>query len=175
MYLCITLGPTSIAYKKVSCIGLENGLSNCFHDNSDDITCNRSSSASVVCTNSSTLDTVSVRLIGSVVHTEGILQLYFANEWGGVCINGWTLRNADVLCRQLGLGIAISTYGVAIPTGQRIQWLSGVHCNGKESNITECFHLGWGYATSTCYHGNSSVWIKCSGKQKVTFKYNYCK
>ena len=43
-----------------------------------------------------------IRLVGGVVEWEGSVEVCQDNEWGSVCDNSWTVRDAQVACRQLG-------------------------------------------------------------------------
>ena len=43
-----------------------------------------------------------VRLRGTTKATEGIVEICINGEWGSVCDNGWSFRDAAVVCRQLG-------------------------------------------------------------------------
>ena len=38
----------------------------------------------------------------------GRLELFFNNQWGTICINGFTRESADTACRQLGRSRALS-------------------------------------------------------------------
>lgn len=154
-------GVRPIAYNKVTCVGRENAISNCRHDNQA-TPCDLSHVASAVCSNK-TIPSIELRLLGNGASPrEGLLQVYFANEWGIVCASGWSLASAHVVCQHLKEGVAISTFGMVRP-GDNLFWLSGVRCYGNETLLSECQHLGWGYAAESCYHGNMSVWVKCSG------------
>ena len=54
-----------------------------------------------------------LRLRGSFSdEISGRLEVYINNEWGTVCINGFTKRSADTACRQLGSAEAL-TFGEA--------------------------------------------------------------
>ncbi len=44
-----------------------------------------------------------LRLVGGVNGTEGRVEICFSNVWGTVCGEMWGDRQADVVCRQLGV------------------------------------------------------------------------
>ena len=89
------------------------------------------------------------------------MEVNYNGEWGTVCDDEWDDIDADVVCRQLGLGssgIAIGSAGFGQGSGSI--WLSGVTCTGNESTIASCGHLGIN-TTTDCYH-NEDAGVKCS-------------
>ena len=76
----------------------------------------------------------------------GRVEVLYKGVWGTICGDSWDLRDADVVCRQLGYEGALSAPIFRYPTsGQNIHqiWLNGVNCEGNETSISECKHLGW--------------------------------
>ena len=112
-----------------------------------------------------------VRLVGSS-GTEGEVEAYdkVNREWRPLCDDGWNLRSASVVCRQLNLGPPVSIYshasnvhldryyyfGTATSTEYGIERLI---CEGTESNIADCE-----YSTNSTYgcHHNETAGVVCS-------------
>ena len=101
-----------------------------------------------------------VRLADGPTKYEGRVEVYHNGVWGTVCGNGWDLREAEVVCTELGFGEAVA----AIPSafyGQGIGqiWLDDVNCTGIEEAIRNCSHSGWG--NLNCAHDEDSS-VNCS-------------
>ncbi|CAH2250956.1 deleted in malignant brain tumors 1 -like [Pelobates cultripes] len=86
-----------------------------------------------------------LRLVGGMDQCAGRVEIYYQNAWGTVCDDGWNIRNADIVCRQLKCGSAVSALSNAYfgPGSGRIL-LDDVICNGTEQYLWECPHRGWG-------------------------------
>ncbi|CAG7818297.1 unnamed protein product, partial [Allacma fusca] len=64
--------------------------------------------------------------------------------WGLICGDEWTLLEAAVICRQLGLGFAEAAAQTDYFGGNSADIVTtGVKCNGKEDEISQCFHHDW--------------------------------
>jgi len=50
-----------------------------------------------------------VRLTGGVSERDGHVEIFFRNEWGTVCDDGWTVLDAAVVCRMLGFTYVLSS------------------------------------------------------------------
>ena len=86
-----------------------------------------------------------VRLVRGSTSYEGRVEVYYGGVWGTVCDDHWDLNDAHVVCRQLGLGPAISARTAAYYGEGRGQiWLDDVRCVGNELSIQRCSHRGWG-------------------------------
>ena len=90
------------------------------------------------------------------------MEIFNNGKWGTVCDDDWDIRDARVVCRQLGFPDAISAPGSAhFGAGSGQIWLDNVRCSGSESSIENCRHRGWGI--ENCGHGEDASVI-CSSK-----------
>ena len=88
---------------------------------------------------------ITVRLVNGTTEYEGRVEVYYYGEWGTVCDDGWDLKDAQVVCRQLGLGPPIAALGLAhYGEGNGAIFLDEVDCVGNELRIQNCSHNGWG-------------------------------
>ena len=96
----------------------------------------------------------------------------YGGVWGTICSKDWDVKDANVICRELGYTRAIAnatakTYGGG--SGKII--LDGLECNGDESSLTLCVSRGWGISRPDCSH-DLDVGVTCdniTGKCETTF------
>ena len=93
---------------------------------------------------------------------EGQVEMNISGRWRALCASHWSLANANVVCRQLGCGIAISTpRGPYLVEGGDQISTARFHCSGAESFLWSCPVTALG--GPDCSHGNTASVI-CSGK-----------
>lgn len=105
---------------------------------------------------------VPVRLAGNHGRCAGRVELFYQGVWGTVCDDLWDLAEANIICRQLGCGWAVSALSEAyFGEGSGKILLDNVHCKGHEEHLEECSHIGW--FSHNCDHSEDASVI-CSGK-----------
>lgn len=88
--------------------------------------------------------------------TSNRLEVFMSGAWGTVCDDGFSLVEATVACRQLGLGSALSFFTEGRGTGSI--WLDDLNCLGTELTLDSCPHS----STHNCSHVED-VGVTCSG------------
>ena len=48
-----------------------------------------------------------VRLIGGKNKQEGRVEVFYDGQWGTVCDDEWSLKEATIVCKELGYGKAV--------------------------------------------------------------------
>ncbi|XP_030370875.1 lysyl oxidase homolog 2 [Scaptodrosophila lebanonensis] len=65
----------------------------------------------------------------------------FGRTWGTICSTTWSMREANVVCRQLGLGYASkASQGTEHGSRRKTPWaMVGTMCRGTERRLADCF------------------------------------
>ncbi|NXT17740.1 NETR protein, partial [Syrrhaptes paradoxus] len=90
---------------------------------------------------------------------EGRVEVYHDGKWGTICDDQWDDRDAEVVCRQLGLsGPATLASEGDYAAGQGFILLDDVACVGTELSLLDCPHSNWGQ--HDCSHAED-VGVRC--------------
>uniref|UniRef100_A0A3B1KJD0 SRCR domain-containing protein n=1 Tax=Astyanax mexicanus TaxID=7994 RepID=A0A3B1KJD0_ASTMX len=99
-------------------------------------TCDSNEVAHITCS-----EHLPLRLKGGVGSCSGRLEVYHNAKWGSVCGDQWDIRDAQVVCRQLGCGPALSANrSAAEGSGGGTLWMNRVKCRGNEIHLWDCPH-----------------------------------
>uniref|UniRef100_A0A3Q1HEN8 Soluble scavenger receptor cysteine-rich domain-containing protein SSC5D n=1 Tax=Anabas testudineus TaxID=64144 RepID=A0A3Q1HEN8_ANATE len=121
-------------------------------------TCGHEHDAGVLCA-------AQLQLVGGSGQCSGRVEVLYKGQWGTVCDDEWGMSNADVVCRQIGCGHAVSAPTSAhFGKGTGPIWLDNVECSGQESALTQCTHAGFG--SNNCGHGEDAGVICLGALQK---------
>uniref|UniRef100_A0A8D0DMR6 Soluble scavenger receptor cysteine-rich domain-containing protein SSC5D n=1 Tax=Salvator merianae TaxID=96440 RepID=A0A8D0DMR6_SALMN len=157
---------------RVNCTGKELTLSECQKRPWGEHSCDHSKDASVECS-----DPNEVRLVNGTSRCAGRVEVLYNQQWGTVCDDGWDLSNAQVVCRELGCGVALAApRGAHFGKGNDPIWLDDVKCKGTEASLRDCRIKGWG--EHNCNHGEDAGAIcseirlvngssRCSGRVEI--------
>uniref|UniRef100_A0A8C6INV3 Uncharacterized protein n=1 Tax=Melopsittacus undulatus TaxID=13146 RepID=A0A8C6INV3_MELUD len=126
-------GPTWLDH--IECTEQQSSLWQCQSDPWNAQSCdNRAEETHISCT-----DREKLRLIGGEYGCSGRVEIWHQGSWGTVCDDSWDLADANVLCRQLGCGSALSALSeAAFGEGTGPIWLEKVHCKGTELSLWDC-------------------------------------
>ncbi|XP_056366044.1 LOW QUALITY PROTEIN: deleted in malignant brain tumors 1 protein-like [Oenanthe melanoleuca] len=137
----------------VTCRGDEPDLFRCDHRTWGDHNCHHGEDAGVVCAGNSSSG--EVRLVAGPHLCAGRVEVLHEGRWGTVCERGWDLRDAQVVCRQVGCGRALEAPGRAwFGRGSGQVWLSDLTCAGSEQHLGQCPGPTWG--SNTCGHSEDA-------------------
>lgn len=95
-----------------------------------------------------------------------ILQVKIGEKWGTVCNYGWTIRDAALICHQLGLTLDPDNWFMErsqIPNAGINEdiILSNVRCTEDDNDISKCKAETEQNFENSCTHEND-VGVRCS-------------
>ncbi|XP_049330425.1 deleted in malignant brain tumors 1 protein-like isoform X23 [Astyanax mexicanus] len=156
-YMCVT---------GFNCSGSEAHLRNC--SSSQAVNCSSTVQLYITCSGTSNTVHSSIRLVGSGVDCAGRLEVFHSGSWGTVSDELWDIEDAQVVCRQLQCGVALSA-PVPVParfgSGTGPIWLNEVECEGNEVSLWNCRYQLCG--EDECGH-KDDVGVVCSDSQPQT-------
>ncbi|KAM6145889.1 antigen WC1.1-like [Phoenicopterus ruber ruber] len=121
----------------------------------------------VECPNSTSCsDREKLRVIGGEDGCSGRVEIWHQGSWGTVCDDSWDMADANVVCRQLGCGSAVSALSeAAFGEGTGPIWLKKVHCKGTELSLWNC--PAKPLFGKNCDHKEDAA-VDCSGVTETT-------
>uniref|UniRef100_A0A8C4VBW9 SRCR domain-containing protein n=1 Tax=Gopherus evgoodei TaxID=1825980 RepID=A0A8C4VBW9_9SAUR len=113
------------------------------------------------CPNStSCTDQEKLHVVGGEDRCSGRVEIWYRGSWGTVCDDSWDMADANVVCKQLGCGSAVSAQGeAAFGEGTGPIWVEMLNCRGTESSVWDCPAKPWG--ESNCDHKEDAA-VNCS-------------
>ncbi|XP_043535013.1 neurotrypsin isoform X1 [Chiloscyllium plagiosum] len=154
-------GTGFILLDEVVCTGTELNLLGCARSNWGQHDCSHHEDVGVMCaqqeTNKISESSIgpAIRLVDGENSKEGRVEVYLDGEWGSVCDDGWTDRDARVVCRQLGYSGQSKARTMAyFGEGHGPIHLDNVRCTGHENSLDECGTPGFGI--HNCWHGEDA-------------------
>ncbi|XP_055078698.1 scavenger receptor cysteine-rich type 1 protein M130-like [Periophthalmus magnuspinnatus] len=97
-----------------------------------------------------------VRLVGTKSRCLGTLELEHMQNWRPVSQQMWGLKEAAVVCRQLGCGSVLHTHTQSSVNERQPVWSFYSDCEGSEGALLSCGSVREGMSAST-------VHVFCSG------------
>ncbi|KAM6992566.1 scavenger receptor cysteine-rich type 1 protein M130-like [Tautogolabrus adspersus] len=151
-------GNGSVVEASNSCFDNATSIKQCSLRGFRSSTCGHEKDAGAVCA-------AKIQLVGGAGQCSGRVEVHYKGQWGTVCDDEWEMPNADVVCKQLGCGHAVSAPASAhFGRGSGPIWLDNVNCNGEESALTQCQHPGFG--ENNCGHGEDAGVVCLGALQK---------
>lgn len=113
----------------------------------------------------------SIRLVGSGGDCAGRLEVFHNGSWGTVRNDLWDIEDAQVVCRQLGCGIALTDHVLTwFGPGTGPIWLKQVECKGKEVALLDC---KFQFSKEGENGHQEDVGLVCSGSVQISAVFNF--
>ncbi|XP_049320338.1 scavenger receptor cysteine-rich type 1 protein M130 isoform X15 [Astyanax mexicanus] len=145
-------GEGQVCLEELQCRGSESQIHFCPKSSSLKHNCSHDNDVGLVCADS-------VRLVDGGHRCAGRVEVFYNRTWRSVCGKNWDIRDAAVVCRELGCGEAVFKN---VQFGPRSAWMDDVNCSGSESSVKHCRSAGW--VEQIC---NRLAGVICSGVRLV--------
>ena len=104
-----------------------------------------------------------MRLVGTDHEFVGRVEVFSDNHWGTICDDQFDIKDAHVICRQLGYPSAVKYYErAAFGEGSGRIVFDDLECVGTERAVGDCARA----ETHNCDHGED-VGVQCAPKGVV--------
>ena len=130
---------------EVKCSGREYSIQQCNHGGWGRADCGHKEDAGVKCHYPYGKSETQIRLTGSRNPSQGKVEVMHEGKWMGICGIGWGLREAGVVCRQLGLGYPLKAVSTTRFGMIREMAMYSVKCSGDELNVEHCHYQKPGF------------------------------
>uniref|UniRef100_A0A4W4GEE7 SRCR domain-containing protein n=1 Tax=Electrophorus electricus TaxID=8005 RepID=A0A4W4GEE7_ELEEL len=149
-------GEGQVWTEELQCRGNESQINLCPKSSTLTHDCSHDNDVGLLCAGKKYM----VRLVNSSRPCTGRVEILHQGQWGTVCDDDWDMRDAAVVCRELGCGEAVDVMGKAhFGPGSGPIWMNKVACSGSESTLKNC-----GSIKHDCSH-DSDVGLVCAGKK----------
>ncbi|XP_029769908.1 deleted in malignant brain tumors 1 protein-like, partial [Terrapene carolina triunguis] len=156
-------GSGQIWLDDVNCSGNESNLWDCPSGSWGQHNCRHKEDAGVLC--SGLVKLLPLRVVGVEDRCSGRVEVWYRGSWGTVCDDSWDMADANVVCKQLGCGSAVSAPGeAAFGEGTGPIWVETLNCRGTESSLWDCPAKPWD--KSNCDHKEDAA-VNCSGSKET--------
>ncbi|XP_036439478.1 scavenger receptor cysteine-rich type 1 protein M130-like [Colossoma macropomum] len=143
-------GKLPFGTKEFQCKGTENRLLTCRTSNREENTCTGGKAVGLTCSGPD-----DVRLVEEDSRCAGTVEMFYSGEWRKVNGYKWSMRETDVVCRQLGCGSAVAATHRE-PEKNLPKWDPMIECVGFETALREC-------SFGVIFHSQDRVSVICSG------------
>ncbi|XP_067284193.1 deleted in malignant brain tumors 1 protein isoform X2 [Pseudorasbora parva] len=111
-----------------------------------------------------------IRLVSGNNSCSGRVEVFYNDQWGTVCDDGWDLADAAVVCREMGCGDAVEAKTAAYfgPGGGQIL-IGSVNCVGNEDKLAVCESL-----KSGMYDHSKDAGVICNSPTRLINGSNSC-
>ncbi|XP_063116777.1 neurotrypsin isoform X2 [Cavia porcellus] len=135
--------PGPIGLDDVSCSGKETSLLQCSRRQWGKHDCSHREDVGITCHPGSDGHKPSlgfpIRLMDGENKKEGRVEVFVNGQWGTICDDGWTDKDAAVICRQLGYkGPAKARTMAYFGEGKGPIHMDNVECTGSERSVADC-------------------------------------
>jgi len=127
----------------MQCNGTEKDVRDCKSSGFDVGDCGHVEDAGVKCHYPYSKPKEEIRVIGGPHKRLGRIEVQHEGKWYAICGMEWGPREAEVVCREAGLGYARRGFSTSKYGMNRKMAMYNVKCSGDELSIKHCKHAGF--------------------------------